>query len=149
MSELGRVLAKIETWDGDIQEPYNKWMGELKNPIHKNELLDVGMDELIPLMNIDGKIYTLSSCMHDPAVYFAIMDDTWFTSIALPAILAINNDDFIMRLKYVYFGRWGSTEPDRPHWVIEPACIIGWWESKESVLNWYKACYLAFEQINS
>lgn len=148
---LDEILAKIEEWDGMTGESYEDWMGELDFPIHPDELLDVGMADLIPLMNIKGKMSTTGSCMHQLGVTFVVLDEEWFRSIAMPRILKINDERFIMSLTANYWGASNSNPLQYTdttyHWSIDLAFNDWWHFAKKNALAWYKGVYLAFEEI--
>jgi hypothetical protein len=148
---LDEVLAKIAVWDGETSEPYQDWMGELDYPVHPEELLDLGMADLLPLMNIEGKTWTEGSCMHDPQVVLRVLDDEWFEAVAMPIILKYNEDDWVISLEKKCWGRWSGDLVGRgidEYWDVVLGGCHGWWSEKKHVLEWYKAVYLAFEEIN-
>lgn len=148
---LTEILAKLAEWDGSVQEPYKDWMGELDYPVHPEELLDLGMADLLPLMNIKDKMWTQGSCMHQPGIDFMVLDDEWFKTIALPIILKINDDDFVMTLTGNYWGVCNNDLTGRGvtyHWDIKPASYgADCWYARHKVLDWYKGVYLAFKEI--
>ena len=84
------------------KDPWEKWMGKLKYPIHPDELLDKGLAKLIKAMNIPSKMCTCGSCLHDPIIWFEVEDDNWFLSFMLPRILRLNDTKFSFRVEKQY-----------------------------------------------
>lgn len=86
-------------------DPWEDWMGKLKYPISKTELLDYGLAPLIKLMNIPGKMLTEQSCLHDgPIIIFMVEDEGWFLQDALPRILEINDGKYRLHVIKIYDG---------------------------------------------
>lgn len=148
---LAEILENIEKWDGMTGEPYEDWMGELDYPVHPKELLDLGMAALLPLMNIKGKMWTEGSCMHQPQVVLRVFDDEWFETVAMPIVLKYNEDEWVVSLEKMCWGRhWSNDLLGRginAYWNVVLGGQHGWWTEKKQVLKWYKAVYLAFEEI--
>lgn len=73
-------------------DPWKNWMGELKFPVPKTELLDRGLAPLIRLMNIPGKLLTTGSCLHDLFIVLYVEDEEWFLKEVVSRIAVFNEN---------------------------------------------------------
>lgn len=82
---------------------WEDWMGKLKYPIPKTELLDEGLAPLIKLMNIPGKMYTTGSCLHDRFIILYVEDEEWFLKEVVSRIIASNeNQRYYFHINKIY-----------------------------------------------
>ncbi len=75
-----------------IKDHWDDWMGKLKHPIPKTELLDSGLAPLIRLMNIPRRMYTTGSCLHDMFIVLYIQDEEWFLKEVVSRIAIFNEN---------------------------------------------------------
>ena len=75
-----------------MKDSWENWMGELKFPVPKTELLDRGLAPLIKLMNIPGKMYTSGSCLHDRFLILYVEDEEWFLKEVVSRIVVFNEN---------------------------------------------------------
>lgn len=84
-------------------DPWEKWMGQLKYPVHPEELLDKGLARVIKVMNIPGKIDTFGSCLHGGLViFFVVEDEKWFLNFMMPQILRMNDGQYGFNVQKLY-----------------------------------------------
>lgn len=117
-------------------DPWEDWMGELKFPVPKTELLDHGLAPLVKLMNIPGKMYTSGSCLHDRFIILYIENEEWFLREVVSRIVISNKNQrylFHVSKTYDFYDskdecRQKDKYGNQYYWVIkiwmgEPRCI--------------------------
>ena len=121
------------------KDPWQPWMGQLKYPIHRNELLDAGLAPLIKLMNIPGKMLTSGSCLHDKIIVFQVEDEDWFLAEVLPRIFRFNRIIYGFKVTKLYDAnrsgkpesfRQGDESGNQYYWVIKDD-----WRTRRSFLK--------------
>ncbi len=97
-----------------MEDSWENWMGELKFPVSKTELLDRGLAPLIKLMNIPGKMYTSGSCLHDRFLILYVEDEEWFLKEVVSRITIQNeNQHYHFNVHKIYdFHCSGSDSKD-------------------------------------
>ncbi|MBA7649373.1 hypothetical protein ES703_57170 [subsurface metagenome] len=131
----------------DLWQP---WMGQLKYPISRNELLDAGLAPLIKLMNIPGKLSTIGSCLHDKFITFLVEDEAWFLAEVLPRILRFNRIIYGFNVIKLYDAhcsgkpklfRQNDKLGNQYYWVIKDR-----WRTKRSFLGNLIYVFLEFDK---
>lgn len=130
-------------------DPWENWMGELKYPISKTELLDRGLAPLIRLMNIPGKMLTTGSCLHDRFIVFHVEDEEWFLKEVVTRITAVNERRYRFHVSKVYdrrcLGLNGNKDKyrqrdkygNRYYWVIKGR-FGGKWKFLSELMSVFK-----------